>query len=356
MGRALRVISVERGSTRAVRAGGVRRRGRAACLRGGRGAGDPAVLVPRAGGVLSALVWPCRTCAVTTYVRCSAATRRGRVRGAGAAGGRGHGRAELRRRADLRYRGQAFELTVAADDREVEEHSTRRTSSVRLPDGRRAVEIVNIRGRHRARRAPGAAAAGRGDAERARQAIVDGDWRRGAGAPARRDGRAEVAGRPSSSTPSPPAWCRPGWAGAVDNVGQLVLEHADEPRPGHALGPGQRAAAGRRGDGRGAGPRRYSANIKERRDCSTALFDAHGRMVAQAEHIPVHLGAMTGSVAAVLATRPNRATCSCSTIRSTAARTCPTSRWSRRPSPATWWRTRWPAPTTPRSAGCAQAR
>jgi N-methylhydantoinase B len=36
----------------------------------------------------------------------------------------------------------------------------------------------------------------------------------------------------------------------------------------------------------------FSANIKERRDCSTALFDAHGRMIAQAEHIPVHLGAM----------------------------------------------------------------
>jgi N-methylhydantoinase B len=34
----------------------------------------------------------------------------------------------------------------------------------------------------------------------------------------------------------------------------------------------------------------YSSNIKERRDCSTALFDARGRMVAQAEHIPVHLG------------------------------------------------------------------
>ncbi|MFL5920730.1 MAG: hydantoinase B/oxoprolinase family protein [Gaiellaceae bacterium] len=43
----------------------------------------------------------------------------------------------------------------------------------------------------------------------------------------------------------------------------------------------------------------FSANIKERRDCSTALFDARGRMVAQAEHIPVHLGAMPDAVAAV---------------------------------------------------------
>ncbi|GAB3671260.1 hydantoinase B/oxoprolinase family protein [Halopiger thermotolerans] len=43
----------------------------------------------------------------------------------------------------------------------------------------------------------------------------------------------------------------------------------------------------------------YSPNIKERRDCSTALFDADGRMIAQAEHIPVHLGAMPAAVAAV---------------------------------------------------------
>jgi N-methylhydantoinase B len=44
----------------------------------------------------------------------------------------------------------------------------------------------------------------------------------------------------------------------------------------------------------------YSSNIKERRDCSTALFDGRGRMVAQAEHIPVHLGAMPEAVAAIM--------------------------------------------------------
>jgi N-methylhydantoinase B len=48
----------------------------------------------------------------------------------------------------------------------------------------------------------------------------------------------------------------------------------------------------------------FSANIKERRDCSTALFDEHGRMVAQAEHIPVHLGAMPDAVAAVMRHEP----------------------------------------------------
>ena len=48
----------------------------------------------------------------------------------------------------------------------------------------------------------------------------------------------------------------------------------------------------------------FSSNIKERRDCSTALFDARGRMVVQAEHIPVHLGAMPEAVAAVIANDP----------------------------------------------------
>ena len=44
----------------------------------------------------------------------------------------------------------------------------------------------------------------------------------------------------------------------------------------------------------------YSANIKERHDCSTALFDVAGELVMQAEHIPVHLGSMPDAVAAVL--------------------------------------------------------
>ena len=44
----------------------------------------------------------------------------------------------------------------------------------------------------------------------------------------------------------------------------------------------------------------YSPNIKERADCSAAVFVASGEMLAQAEHIPVHLGSMPASVAAVL--------------------------------------------------------
>jgi N-methylhydantoinase B len=48
----------------------------------------------------------------------------------------------------------------------------------------------------------------------------------------------------------------------------------------------------------------FSPNIKERLDESCALFDATGRLIAQAEHIPVHLGAMPSAVEAVAADFP----------------------------------------------------
>ncbi|MBR0657712.1 hydantoinase B/oxoprolinase family protein [Neoroseomonas oryzicola] len=44
----------------------------------------------------------------------------------------------------------------------------------------------------------------------------------------------------------------------------------------------------------------YSTNIKERRDCSTALFDTSGNTLCQAEHIPIHLGSFIGIVPHIL--------------------------------------------------------
>lgn len=44
----------------------------------------------------------------------------------------------------------------------------------------------------------------------------------------------------------------------------------------------------------------FSPNIKERADCSAALFTADGTLLVQAEHIPVHLGSMPASVAAAI--------------------------------------------------------
>jgi 5-oxoprolinase (ATP-hydrolysing) len=48
----------------------------------------------------------------------------------------------------------------------------------------------------------------------------------------------------------------------------------------------------------------HSANIKERLDFSCALFDQHGDLIANAPHIPVHLGAMSESVRAIIDGRP----------------------------------------------------
>jgi N-methylhydantoinase B len=48
----------------------------------------------------------------------------------------------------------------------------------------------------------------------------------------------------------------------------------------------------------------YSTNIKERQDCSTAIFDAQGEVIAQAEHIPMHLGSLLGVVREILARYP----------------------------------------------------
>jgi N-methylhydantoinase B len=51
----------------------------------------------------------------------------------------------------------------------------------------------------------------------------------------------------------------------------------------------------------------FSTNIKERKDCSVALFDGGGRLVAQASHVPLHLGSLMGGVDAVLRQYPRDA-------------------------------------------------
>ena len=48
----------------------------------------------------------------------------------------------------------------------------------------------------------------------------------------------------------------------------------------------------------------YSTNIKERRDCSTALFDVHGNTLCQAEHIPMHLGSFLGLIPHIMKRHP----------------------------------------------------
>jgi len=110
----------------------------------------------------------------------------------------------------------------------------------------------------------------------------------------------------------------PGWRAEVTAANHLVMRRTS-PLP-------SRAAIGTGGDGEGADPvmlelfnnlfmsiaeqtglvlqnTAQSVNIKERLDFSCALFDADGNLIANAPHIPVHLGAMGESVRTVLAAR-----------------------------------------------------
>ena len=63
----------------------------------------------------------------------------------------------------------------------------------------------------------------------------------------------------------------------------------------------------------------FSPNIKERADCSTAIFDAQGEVIALAQRVPMHLGSMVGAVDEIRKALPDGrrfapATCSSRTI------------------------------------------
>ena len=226
----------------------------------------------------------------------------------------------------MRYAGQAFELPVPGDGRPDPAELDRALragprGALRPPRPRR-------RGRPR-RHPPGAGRAGTAAAPAGRpsRAALDrerapGPLRRrvagDAGAARRAGGRdSRPRARRSSSSPRRPSSSRPGWSAAVDatgthrrgTCGDLVPHVGSTPGTsgdGVSVDPvtlqvmigGLRAACEEMGAVliRSA----YSANIKERHDCSTALFDAGGELVMQAEHIPVHLGSMPDAVAAVL--------------------------------------------------------
>ena len=97
-----------------------------------------------------------------------------------------------------------------------------------------------------------------------------------------------------------------GWSGFVDNLGNLILERTEKKKNERALGT--------RADpimlevfnnlfmsiaeqmGSTLANTAYSVNIKERLDFSCALFDSFGNLVANAPHVPVHLGSMSDAV------------------------------------------------------------
>ena len=321
MVRALRVICVERGldprDFALVAFGGAG--GLHACALAEE-LGMRAVLVPRAGGVLSALGLAISDAAArlrrapllgdarrrsTRRSRPSRSSRRARARTSTAPA--------LRRRADLRYRGQSFELTVdGRRPRRARRALPRRArAALRLPRWTRSRSssstlrlVATVAGRQ-ARAARGRRRPARRTRRAGAASTATGARSPVCGAATWAAARGSTGPRSSSSPRRPASSGRAGRATSTTRARSCWSVATVTPRPRHAVGPRAARSAGIAEEMgavlvRGA----YSSNIKERRDCSAALFDAAGRMVAQAEHIPVHLGAMPESVAAVIERDP----------------------------------------------------
>ncbi len=227
--------------------------------------------------------------------------------------------ARARVRHELRYRGQSFELPVD-EEREAgaglsggelrEAFAAAHEARYGYRDEHAEVELVNLRASVWGRPPelaprPG----GAGEVRRERAEIVFGGRRLGAeallGEPepgTALDGPALIA-LPESTLLVPPGWSAVGGCARHDRDDQTQPTRAMslDPIELQVLTGGLRAACEEMGVVliRSA----HSSNIKERRDASTGLFDADGQMVMQAEHIPVHLGAMPAAVRAVLSER-----------------------------------------------------
>ena len=109
----------------------------------------------------------------------------------------------------------------------------------------------------------------------------------------------------------------PGWRASADAALNLILERVT-PLPGRtAIGTdadpimlevfNSRFMAGAEQMGEALRATAYSVNIKERLDFSCAIFDATGALIANAPHIPVHLGSMGESIRTVTGSRGNGA-------------------------------------------------
>jgi N-methylhydantoinase A/oxoprolinase/acetone carboxylase beta subunit/N-methylhydantoinase B/oxoprolinase/acetone carboxylase alpha subunit len=348
--RALRVMTVERG---------VDPRGFVLMGFGGAGPlhaaamadqlGIARVLCPRTAGVLSALglaAAPARRDVSRTVMLAGDALNAGRLErerdallrraheqlGAGA-----HAPTRTRVRYELRYAGQSFELAVEESEsvdpeRIAAAFGLAHEERYGYRDDETGVELVTIRVSawvDDVQPEPLAAEHSR-PAHRRGTAVLDGvrrevDWLLGEPSPGTRTRGPALWALPEATLLVPERW-----AAQVDAHGNVRLERERPSSPARASATASRPAAGAGNRARPASARRgldpielqvltgalraaceemgavlirsaHSANIKERRDASTALFDADGQMVMQAEHIPVHLGAMPDAVAAVLA-------------------------------------------------------
>ncbi|WP_339155677.1 hydantoinase B/oxoprolinase family protein [Actinomadura luteofluorescens] len=218
------------------------------------------------------------------------------------------------RRAHLRYAGTDTALLVRAGPVEAMvaefEEAYRRRFSFLMRDKQIVVEAVSVEAvssDDRAAETP-VAGVGEGPAEAARVPMhVDGAWRDVD--LYRREGL-----RPGDAVPGPAIIVEanattvvdPGWRAAVNDLGHLLLDRVAARSGGRAAGTGadpvmleifnnlfmsiaEQMGVRLRGTA-------HSVNIKERLDFSCAIFDASGGLIANAPHIPVHLGSMGASI------------------------------------------------------------
>ncbi len=120
---------------------------------------------------------------------------------------------------------------------------------------------------------------------------------------------ATVAGPAVITEPTGTNMIEPGWQGRIDGLGNLILDRviakARETALGTEADPVMLEVFNNLfmniADQMGATLQNtaYSVNIKERLDFSCALFDSEGNLVANAPHVPVHLGSMSEAVRTV---------------------------------------------------------
>jgi 5-oxoprolinase (ATP-hydrolysing) len=322
MAKAVKQISVERGHDIAryalVSFGGAG--GQHACLVAD-ALGIDTVLVHPLAGVLSAYGMGCaevgavreatverRLMEDDPALAAAAETLEVQARAALAAQGLTFERVAVHRRARLKYEGTDTPLQVAygsaEEMRAAFEDQHRQRFGFTAPERALTVEALSVEAVGEAEAAPEAAPPpAYGPAE-----LEPGVWDRAALAPG-----AELAGPALVVEAGATTIIEPGWGGRIDPLGNLVLERR-VPR-------GARQALGTEADpvrlevfnnlfmavaeemGAALQSTAYSVNIKERLDFSCAVFDAAGALVANAPHIPVHLGSMGASVKAVMAAR-----------------------------------------------------
>jgi 5-oxoprolinase (ATP-hydrolysing) len=125
--------------------------------------------------------------------------------------------------------------------------------------------------------------------------------------------QARIAGPAVISDPTSTTVVEPGWTAVVDGLGNLLLERTQARSLDAAVGTqvdpvrlevfNNLFMAIAEQMGVALQNTAYSVNIKERLDFSCALFDAEGALIANAPHIPVHLGSMGDGVKTVIARR-----------------------------------------------------